>query len=196
MQRLMRSALAATLIAASTPALASPWEIDPMHTGAQFAVKHLVISTVRGKLGKVTGAVNVDDTDLTKSSVQATIDAAGIDTGVAKRDEDLRGADFLDVAKFPTITFKSKKVEKVSDEKYRVTGDLTIRGVTKEVTLDVSGSPQPLKDPFGNTKLGGVATTVINRKDFGINWSQSLDGGGLVVGNEVDVTVDVELIKK
>lgn len=196
MQRLIRSALAATLVAASAPALASTWEIDPMHTGAQFAVKHLVISTVRGKLGKVSGVVNLDDTDLTKSSVQATIDATGIDTGEAKRDEHLRSAEFLDVAKYPTITFKSKKVEKVSDEKYKVTGDLTIRGVTKEVVLDVAGSPNPLKDPFGNTKLGGVAKTLINRKDFGVSWSQSLDGGGLVVGDDVDVTVDVELIKK
>jgi polyisoprenoid-binding protein YceI len=193
---MIRSALAASLIAASVPALASTWEIDPMHTSAQFAVRHLVISTVRGKLGKVTGVVNLDDSDLTKSSVQTTIDATGIDTDETKRDEHLRSADFLDVATHPTVTFNSKKVEKVSDEKYKVTGDLTIRGVTKEVVLDVAGSPDPLKDPSGNTKLGGVARTVINRKEFGVNWSQSLDGGGLVVGDDVDVTVDVELIKK
>ena len=196
MQCPLRFALAAALIAASTPVFASSWEIDPVHTSAQFAVKHLVISTVRGQLGKVTGAINIDDTDLTKSSVQATIDATGIDTREAKRDEHLRGPDFLDVAKYPTITFTSKKIEKVSDDKYKVTGDLTLRGVTKEVVLDVAGSPKPLTDPFGNVKLGGVAKTILNRKDFGVAWSQSLDGGGLVVGDDVDVTIDVEVIKK
>ena len=196
MQRLLRFVLAAVLITASAPVWASTWEIDPAHTSAQFAVKHLVISTVRGQLGKVTGVINLDDADLTKSSVQATIDATGIDTREAKRDEHLRGPDFLDVAKYPTITFRSKKIEKVSDEKYQVTGDLTMRGVTKEVVLDVAGSPKPLTDPFGNVKLGGVVKTVLNRKDFGVAWSKTLDGGGLVVGDDVDVTIDAEVIKK
>jgi polyisoprenoid-binding protein YceI len=196
MKRLIRCALSAILFTASTSAFASTWEIDPTHTSAQFAVRHLVISTVRGKLGKVSGTVTLDDADLIKSSVHATIDTTGIDTAEAKRDEHLRSPDFLDVARYPTLTFKSKKVEKVSDDAYKVTGDLTMRGVTREVVLNVAGSPTPLKDPFGNTKLGGVAKTVINRKDFGVSWSQSLDGGGLVVGDDVDVTIDVELIRK
>ena len=196
MQRLLRTPLAAAALVAPTLALASTWEIDPAHTSAQFAVRHLVISTVRGQLGKVTGVVNLDDGDLAKSSVAATIDAQGIDTREPKRDAHLRSPDFLDVAKFPTITFKSTKVEKVADDKYRVTGDLTIRGVTKPVVLDVSGSPTPLKDPMGNVKLGGSATTRINRQNFGVSWSKSLDGGGLVVGDDVDVTIDVEVVKK
>jgi polyisoprenoid-binding protein YceI len=196
MQSPYRFAVAAALLAVAPAVWASTWEIDPAHTSAQFAVKHLMVSTVRGTLGSVTGTVTVDDADITKSSAQATIDAKGIDTRNAKRDEHLRSPDFLDVAKYPTITFKSTKVEKVSDEKYKVTGELTIRGVTKEVVLDVAGSPKPLNDPFGNVKLGGVVKTVLNRKDFGVNWSQALDGGGVVVGDDVDVTIDVELVKK
>jgi polyisoprenoid-binding protein YceI len=177
-------------------AVASTWEIDPAHTRANFAVRHLVISTVRGTMGQVTGTAVLDESDVTKSSVTATIDAKGIDTREAKRDEHLRGPDFLDVAKYPTITFTSKTVEPAGAGKYKVTGDLTLHGVTKEVTLDVTGSPTPMKDPFGNTKLGGVATTKLNRQDFGIAWSKALDGGGLVVGDEVEVTIDVELVKK
>lgn len=172
------------------------WEIDPSHTSAQFAVKHLVISTVRGHMGAVTGTMNLDEQDPTRSTILATIDATGIDTRDAKRDKHLREPDFLDTAKYPTITFKSKKVTKVSDNRYAVAGDLTMRGVTREVTLEVEGSPTPLKDPFGNTKIGGVATTRLNRKDFGVNFSKTMDNGGLVVGDEVVVTIDVELVQK
>lgn len=194
--RVFRSTLALALITVPAVAGASTWAIDPAHSSAQFAVRHLMVSTVRGQLGKVTGTVNIDDSDLTHSTAEATIDANGIDTREAKRDEHLRSPDFLDTAKYPTMTFKSKKVERVSDGKYKVTGDLTMRGVTHEVVLDVEGSPTPMKDPMGNTKLGGVAKTTLNRQDFGINWSKSLDGGGLVVGNDVDVIIDVELTKK
>jgi polyisoprenoid-binding protein YceI len=196
MSRLLRFTVAVVAWAVPALTVASTWEIDSAHTSAQFAVKHLVISTVRGQLGKVTGTVHLDESDIAKSSVQASIDAAAINTREPKRDQDLRGPDFLDVAKYPTITFTSKKVEKVSDDTYKATGDLTIHGVTKEVVLTVQGSPQPLKDPMGNVKMGGVATTRINRQDFGISWSKSLDGGGLVVGDDVDVTIDVEVVKK
>jgi polyisoprenoid-binding protein YceI len=196
MQRFIRLSLTAAVLALPALATASTWEIDPAHSSANFAVRHLVISTVRGTMGTVTGTVTLDENDVTKSSVTATIDAKGIDTREAKRDEHLRGPDFLDVAKYPTITFKSKQITKVSDTQYKVTGDLTLHGITKEVTLAVEGSPKPLKDPFGNTKLGGTATTKLNRQDFGIAWSKSLDGGGLVVGDDIDVTVDVELIRK
>lgn len=186
------------LLAALTvgEARGTTWEIDPSHTSAQFAVKHLVISTVRGHMGAVTGTMNLDEQDPTRSTILATIDATGIDTRDAKRDKHLREPDFLDTAKYPTITFKSKKVTKVSDNRYAVAGDLTMRGVTREVTLEVEGSPTPLKDPFGNTKIGGVATTRLNRKDFGVNFSKTMDNGGLVVGDEVVVTIDVELVQK
>jgi polyisoprenoid-binding protein YceI len=153
------------------------------------------VSTVRGTLGKVTGNVTLDESDVTKSSVTATIDATGIDTREAKRDEHLRSPDFLDTKKFPTITFKSTKVEKLDERRFQVTGDLTLRGVTKPAVLTVEGSPTPMQDPFGNTKLGGVVKTKLNRQDFGVAWNKKLDAGGLVVGDEVDVTIDVELNK-
>jgi polyisoprenoid-binding protein YceI len=190
-------ALVTALVALSAAAAhASTWEIDPAHTSAQFAVRHLMVSTVRGNMGKTTGTVSLDDADLTQSSVEAIIDVSGLDTREPKRDTHLKSPDFFDVEKYPTMTFKSKKVEKVSDMKYKVTGDLTIKGTTKEVVLEVEGSPKPMSDPFGNTKLGGVARTKINRQDFGISWSKALDGGGLVVGDEVEITIDVELNKK
>ncbi len=197
MQRLLRS-ICVVVAAVAAPALAgaSTWAIDPAHTSAQFGVKHLMVSTVRGQLGKVNGTVTIDENDPTKSSVEATIDATGINTREPKRDDHLRGPDFLDTGKYPTITFKSKKVERVSDTHYKVTGDLTMHGVTREVVLDVEGSPKPMQDPMGNTKLGGVAKTTLNRQDFGIAWSKSLDGGGVVVGDNVDVIIDVELAKK
>jgi polyisoprenoid-binding protein YceI len=155
-----------------------------------------MVSTVRGHLGKVTGTVTLDETDVTKSSVEASIDAAGIDTREPKRDENLKSADFLDVAKYPAITFNSKTVTKVADDTFQVTGDLTIRGVTREVVLNAEGSPKPIQDPFGNVKLGGAVRTKINRQDFGVASSKTLDNGGLVVGNDVDITIDIELSKK
>jgi polyisoprenoid-binding protein YceI len=175
---------------------ASTWQIDPAHSSAQFAVRHMMISTVRGTLGKVTGVVNLDEADLTKSSVDASVDATTIDTREPKRDGHLKSPDFFDVAKYPTIAFKSKQVAKVSDTKFQVTGDLTIHGVTKEVVLAVEGLPKAFKDPMGNMRLGGVATTKLNRKDFGIQWNKTLDSGGLMVSDDVDVTIDVELTAK
>ena len=182
--------------AASAGQAASTWEIDPAHTSAHFAVKHLMVSTVRGTMGSVTGTAVFDEADITKSSVQATVDVAGIDTREPKRDAHLKAPDFFDVAKFPTITFKSKKIESVAPDKFKITGDLTMRGVTKEVTLDVAGTPKPINDPFGKVRLGGSAHTRINRQDFGVNFSKTMDNGGLVVGNDVDVTIDIELVKQ
>ena len=174
---------------------AATFEIDPVHTHVQFAVRHMMVANVRGVFGKVSGKVTLDEADPTQSSVEATIDTASIDTRDAKRDEHLRSPDFLDVAKHPTITFKSKRVTKIADNKFQAVGDLTLRGVTKEVTLEVEGAPRPINDPFGKLRLGGVARTKIDRKDFGITWSKTLDGGGLVVGDEIDITIDVELTK-
>ena len=188
--------LSAVLVSAGLPALAgaSHWEIDPQHTSAQFAVRHLVVSTVRGTLGAVTGSVSLDAADLTKSSVEASIDAAGILTRNGMRDEHLKGPDFLYVSKYSKVTFKSKKVEKVADGKFKVTGDLTLRGVTKEVALDVEGAPKPFHDQMGVLKLAGTAKTKINRRDFGMDYDKTLvDGGGLVVGNDVDIIIDIEL---
>jgi len=196
MLRVFFSALALTVAITSTFAHASTWDIDPAHTSVQFAVRHLMVSKVRGNFSKVTGVVQVDEQDLSRSSVEATIDATTLDTGVAKRDEHLQGPDFFDVAQYPTLTFKSKKVEQGGEGKFQVMGDLTLHGVTKEVVLNVEGSPTPVKDPRGTIKMGGQATTTINRKDFGITWNAPLEAGGVVVGEEVEIIIDVELNKK
>jgi polyisoprenoid-binding protein YceI len=184
--------------ALSLPAAAatSTWQIDPNHSAAQFAVRHLAISTVRGAFTKVSGTVQLDDKDVSKSSVDVTIDAASVDTRVADRDKDLRGDHFFDVEKYPTITFKSTKVEQVEAGKLKVTGDLTIHGVTKQVVLDVEGPTAPVKDPWGNQRAAANATTKINRQDFGVKWNAKMDSGGLVVGDDVAITIDVELVQK
>ena len=194
MRRIVLCAVA--VVAASLPRLAgaSHWEIDPQHTSASFAVRHLVVSTVRGTLGTVTGSMNLNEADITKSSVEASIDAAGMLTRDGMRDEHLKGPDFLYVTKYPTVTFKSKKVDKVADGTFKVTGDLTLRGVTKEIALNVEGTPKAFHDQMGVLKLGGVAKTKINRRDFGMEYGKTLvDGGGLVVGNDVDIIIDIEL---
>ena len=194
----MRRHLAFTFIAMTlaVPAAgkASVWEIDPAHTSAQFAIRHLMVSTVRGDFRKVSGKVNLDDQDVTQSTVDATIDVASIDTGIAKRDDHLRSPDFFDVAKHPTMTFKSKKIEKGSgDGNYKITGDLTLHGVTKEVVLDFAGNLKPVKSPQGKTLIGGMATTKINRKDFGLTWNAALETGGVAVGEDVTITIDIEM---
>jgi polyisoprenoid-binding protein YceI len=182
----------------SLPVTATPstWQIDPQHASAQFAVKHLMISTVRGAFHGVTGTINWDDADITKSTIDVTIDTTTVDTREPKRDAHLKSPDFFDVAKFPTMTFKSKKVEPASAGKLKVTGDLTIRGVTKEVVLDVDGPTAAIKDPWGNTRVALNATTAVNRQDFGVKWNANMDGGGVVVGDNVNVTIDAELVKK
>lgn len=193
-----RIAVAAALATFLTmPAVAGnpTWKIDPSHSSAQFSVRHMEISTVRGQFSKVSGTIIYDDADVSKSSVDVTIDATTVDTREPNRDKDIRGADFLDVDKFPTMSFKSTKVEKVSDGKLKVTGDLTIRGVTKSAVLEVDGPSSPIKDPWGNRRMAASAKTNINRQDFGVKWSQTLDNGGLVVANEVAITLDVEMIQ-
>lgn len=179
----------------ASPALASEWTLDPAHTAAQFSVKHLMVSTVRGQFQKVSGSVHLDDKDITKSSLEVTIDATSIFTREAKRDAHLKSPDFFDVEKFPTLTFKSTKVEK-SGDKLLVTGDLTIRGVTKPVTLTVEGPTPAVKGPWGNTARGVSATGKLNRKDFGLNWNKALEAGGVLVGDEVQLFIDAELAPK
>ena len=196
---LSRIALAAGLAAAlSLPAAAanSNWQIDPAHSSAQFSVRHMAISTVRGAFSKVTGSLVFDDKDISKSTIDVTIDANSVDTRVPDRDNDLRSDKFFDVAHYPSITFKSKKVEQVAPGKLKVTGDLTIRSTTKEVVLDVEGPTVPMKDPWGNTRVAATATTKINRQDFGVKWNATLDNGGVVVGDDVSIVIDVELVKK
>ena len=198
-QAFSRIALTAGLAAVlSLPAAAatSTWQIDPAHSSAQFAVKHLMISTVRGEFHGVTGTVNWDDKDITKSTVDVTIDATSVDTREPDRDKDLKSENFFDVAKYPTMTFKSKKIEQAGAGKLKVTGDLTMHGVTKEVTLDVEGPTSPIKDPWGNTRVALNATATINRQDFGVKWNKTLDGGGVVVSDNVNITIDAELVKQ
>jgi polyisoprenoid-binding protein YceI len=193
-----RAVIIASLAAAlSLPAVAgaSTWQVDPNHSSAQFAVRHLGLSTVRGAFTKVTGKADLDDKDVTKSSVEVTIDTNSVDTRVPNRDNDLRSDHFFDVAKYPTITFKSKKVEQVAPGKLKITGDLTIHGTTKEVVLDVDGPTAPVKDPWGNQRIAASATTKINRQDYGVKWNATMDNGGVVVGDDVDITIDVELVQ-
>ena len=182
----------------SLPAAAatSTWQLDPAHSSAQFAVRHLAISTVRGAFSKVTGTVVMDESDITKSSVDVAIDVASLDTREPDRDKDLRSEHYFDVAKYPTITFKSKKVEQVSPGKLKVTGDLTIHGTTREVVLDVDGPTAPIKDPWGFQRAAANATTKINRQDFGMKFNIPMDNGGLAVGNDISITIDVEMVKQ
>ena len=195
MKRLLASIT--TIIALSLPALASAttWNIDPDHSNIGFKVRHLMVSNVKGSFEKNSGVVDINDKDITKSKVNVSIDTASINTNVQKRDEHLRSADFFDVAKFPTMTFVSKKVAKAGKDKLKVTGDLTLHGVTKEVVLNVEGLTGESKDPWGNIRRGATAGTKINRADFGLIWNKALETGGVVVGDEVTITLEVEMIK-
>lgn len=198
-QAIRKFATAVTLTAAiaiQASAATTTWKIDPAHTAAQFAVKHMMISTVRGEFKGVTGTVIWDDQDVTKSSVDVTIDAKTVSTGEEKRDQDLRSANFFEVEKFPTMTFKSKKVESAGAGKLKITGDLTMHGVTKEVVLDVDGPSGAIKDPWGNTRAAANATAKLNRQDFGVKWNANMDGGGVVVGDTVNITIDMEMVKQ
>ena len=196
MRRAFVIVLLAAVAAGPAAAAESTWEIDPAHSSVQFSVRHMMVSNVRGEFRKVSGTVQGDETDPTTAKVEATIDTTSIDTRNEKRDAHLKSADFLDTEKFPTMTFKSKKIEKTGEHRYRVTGDLTLHGVTREVTLDVEGPSAAVKDPMGNVRVGATATAKINRQDFGITWSKSLDGGGVMVGDDIGVTIDVEGTKK
>jgi polyisoprenoid-binding protein YceI len=172
------------------------YEIDSSHSSATFKVRHLMVSNVRGELGQITGRVFIDESELSRSSVEATIDATAINTRDEKRDAHLRSPDFFDVEKHPTIAFRSTRVQPGKGGHLAVTGQLTIHGITKEITLDVEPLSPEIRDPWGNTKRGVSATARINRKDFEVSWNAALDGGGLLVGDEVSVTLEVELGRK
>jgi polyisoprenoid-binding protein YceI len=196
LSRITLTASLAAILSLPAAAATTNWQIDPQHSSAQFSVRHMAISTVRGAFNKVTGTIMVDDKDITKSTVDVIIDASTVDTHEPNRDNDIRSDKFFDVAHYPSITFKSKKVEQVAPGKLKVTGDLTIRGTTKEVVLDVDGPTVPIKDTWGNQRSAANATTKINRQDFGVKWNATLDNGGVVVSDEVSISIDVEMIHK
>jgi polyisoprenoid-binding protein YceI len=184
----------AAAIALPASAGTTTYQIDPRHSSAGFGVTHLMISTVRGEFHGVTGTVIVDDSDISKSSVNVTIDATTVDTREPDRDKHLKSEAFFDVARYPTITFQSTKVERNSDGSLKLTGDLTIRGVTKTAVLTATLPKAPIKDPWGLQRTAVSASTKINRQAFGVAWNQKLDSGGVVVGDDVNVTLDVEMI--
>ena len=188
---LVTSALASGTLAAQPVT----WNLDTSHTVVGFSVRHMMISNVRGTFGSFKGAVQVTGDDPTTARLEVTIDVASIDTREPKRDDHLRSPDFFDAAKLPTMTFTSRKVEKTAAGRLKVTGDLTLRGVTKEIVLDVDTLTPPMKDPWGMMRVGAHATTVISRKDFGLTWNTVLEAGGVAVGDEVSITLDVELVK-
>lgn len=196
LNRIAISATLAVLSALPATATTSTWQIDPAHTAAQFSVRHLAISTVRGTFSDIKGTVTFDDKDVSQSSVNVTIDVSTVDTREPNRDKDLKSDHFFDVANYPTMTFKSTKVEAAGPGKLKVTGDLTIRGTTKSVVLDVEGPTAPVKDPWGNQRAAVNATTKINRQDFGVKWNATMDNGGVVVGDDISITIDAEMIKQ
>jgi polyisoprenoid-binding protein YceI len=171
------------------------WNIDATHSHAEFKVRHLMISNVKGSFPRVAGVLSLDEADLAKSSVEATIDVASVETRDAQRDTHLKSADFFDVEKFPTMAFKSTKVTVAGAGSGTVEGQLTIRDVTKTVVFDVQGPTPATKDPWGNLRVGVEATTKISRKEFGLTWSAPLEAGGVMIGDEVTITLEVEFVK-
>ena len=176
--------------------MATKFQIDPAHSAARFSVKHMMIAKVHGAFEKVSGTLEYDAANPSAAKIEAIIDASSITTHEAQRDTHLKSADFFDIAKFPTLNFKSSKVEKSGDGELKVTGQLTIRGVSKEVVLEVEGPSPEQKDPWGNLRIGISASTKIKRKDFGLNWNAALEAGGILVGEDVSITLDIQFIKQ
>jgi polyisoprenoid-binding protein YceI len=173
----------------------STWNLDPVHSVAEFKVKHMMISNVKGQFTGISGTLTLNEEDVTRSRVDATIDAATINTRDAQRDGHLKSADFFDVEKFPALTFRSTGVKRTGDDELAVSGDLAIHGVTRQVVFTVEGPTAAGKDPWGNTRIGLSAVTKINRKDFGLTWNAALETGGILVGDDVTITLDVQFIK-
>lgn len=182
--------------ALATPQTATTtWNIDPVHSVAEFKVKHMMISNVKGQFTRLNGALALDETDLTNSRAEASIEAASINTRDADRDAHLKSADFFDVETFPALSFQSTRISRVAGGELAVAGDLTIHGITRNAVFTVEGPTPPAKDPWGNTRVGLSATTKINRKDFGLTWNATLETGGILVGDEVTITLDVQFVK-
>jgi polyisoprenoid-binding protein YceI len=177
-------------------AAAATWRIDPEHTSIQFTVRHMMISNVKGVFHKFNGQFEIDDKEITNTRASAVINVASIDTGIEKRDEDLRSPNFFDIAKYPSMTFVSKKIVRTGANRFKMTGDLTMHGVTREVVLDMEGLETVVKDPWGNMRRGATMSSMINRKDFGLTYNKLLETGGMVVGDEVRINIEVEMIRK
>jgi polyisoprenoid-binding protein YceI len=188
--------LTAALFLLPSMATASTWRIDPEHTSIQFTVRHMMVSNVKGVFHKFNGQFEIDDKEITNARASAVINVASIDTGIEKRDEDLRSPNFFDVAKYPSMTFVSKKIARSGANSFKMTGDLTMHGVTREVVLDMEGLDTVVKDPWGNMRRGATLAGMINRKDFGLTYNKLLETGGMVVGEEVKINIEVELIRK
>jgi polyisoprenoid-binding protein YceI len=171
------------------------WNLDPIHSVAEFKVKHMMISNVKGQFTTITGVLTLDETDHTNSHIEASIDAASVNTRDAQRDTHLKSEDFFHVGKFPTLSFKSTRITRTGNGELAVAGDLTIRGITRNVVFTVEGPTAPARDPWGNTRLGLSATTKINRKDFGLTWNAVLEAGSILVGDDVTITLDVQFVK-
>ena len=185
----------ATATPSAAPTTSSIWNIDPAHSAAEFKVRHMMISNVSGKFSGLSGILNLDEADYTRSSVEVTIPATSVKTADEKLDAHLKNEDFFHVEKFPTLTFKSTSIRSTGGRNYEVDGDLTILGVTKSVTLTVNDVSEPSKDPWGNQRIGLSGSTKINRKDFGLVWNTALELGGVLVGDEVTITLDVQFVK-
>jgi polyisoprenoid-binding protein YceI len=181
------------LVGATAPAFAASYSVDPAHSRVGFSVTHMMVSTVRGDFGTASGTVEWDPANVKATKVDARVGVTSVDTRDQKRDDHLRSPDFFDAAKFPEMTFKSKSVKNIGKDTFDLVGDLTIHGVTKEVTLTVKNLPEARKDPWGNMKTGTHATGTINRQDFGMTWNNALDGGGYIVGDDVAIELDIEL---
>jgi polyisoprenoid-binding protein YceI len=180
----------------ATPQTATTtWNIDSVHSVAEFKVKHMMISNIKGQFTTVSGTLLFDENDLTKSQIEASIDAASLNTRDAQRDGHLKSADFLDVEKFPNLTFKSTRITQTGDGELSIEGNLTIHGTTRATVFSVEGPTVPVKDPWGNTRVGVVATSKISRKEFGLTWNSQLEAGGVLVGDEVTITLEVEFVK-
>jgi len=180
---------------AAPETLTTIWNLDPVHSVAEFKVKHMMISNVKGQFTGISGVLTLDEDDTANSRIEASVDAASINTRDAQRDTHLKSADFFDVEKFPKLNFKSTSVKRTGDDELAVTGALTIHGVTRQVVFKVEGPTAPGKDPWGNTRVGLSAVTRINRKDFGLTWNAALETGGILVGDDVTITLDVQFVK-
>ena len=180
----------------STPAATTTWKLDPAHSHAEFKVKHMMISNVKGSFSGLSGTLTEHATDKTLSTIEASIDVNSIVTGDAQRDAHLKTADFFDAAQFPTMTFRSSKVQPNGDGGYNVVGELTLHGQTRQQTFIVEGPTAPGKDPWGNTRIGLSATTKINRKDYGLSWNAALETGGILVGDDVNITIEAQFVRQ
>jgi polyisoprenoid-binding protein YceI len=191
----IRFAILACSLAALGAAQETSWRIDPLHSGAHFSVRHMMISTVRGEFGGVNGTVLWDPQNPARTRIEATIDCTTINTGTVKRDEELKGPEFFDIKKYPVMKFKSTKVEPAGEGKLKMTGDLTINAITRQVVLNVEGPTGPVRDSRGREKVGASATGRVNRKEFGIIWNELMDSGGFALADEVSISLDIELIR-